>query len=84
MSDKQAEMWAAFEAHKPEPAYADAWRVMLKERTWAALEAVYRAAPEWSAARQASWDAYKVAEAQAQMNDYAQSAINAIKREVKP
>ncbi len=85
MSDKLDEMWAALEAHKPKRGYAKAWRVMLKERTYEAVEAAYRAAPAGSvaeaAARAAAW---ATGEAWAAAADrYAQDAIDAIK-EVKP
>jgi hypothetical protein len=84
------EMWAALEAHKPAPEYADAWRVMCKERTYAAARAVYWAASAGSAAawaaRWASWAADAAEEpegAAASADEYAQQAIDAIK-EVKP
>jgi hypothetical protein len=80
------EMWAAFEAHEPDASYADAWRVMLKERTMKAAEAAYYAAPAGSAAAEAAWWAgwalwNAVDAATADRN--AQKAIDAL-REVKP
>jgi hypothetical protein len=90
VTDKQAEMWAAFEAHKPTPAYADAWRVMCKERTYGAARAAYWAAPEESAAAWAArWARWAVDAAEeptgaaASADEYAQKAIDAL-REVKP
>ena len=87
MSAKLAEMWAALEAHKPTPEYADAWATMLKERTVETAWAAYRAAPElpfglWaSAACYAAW-ALGATDA-AKADRYAQRAIDAIKK-VKP
>jgi hypothetical protein len=75
-------MWAAFEAHKPDASYADAWRVMLTERTAEAAEAAWDATPEGSAAKEAAWWALWVPKA-ARADRYAQRAIDAIK-EVKP
>jgi hypothetical protein len=74
-------MWAALEAHKPAPEYAEAWRVMCKERTYDAARSAHYAAPAESAAwwAAASWAAATAASA----NYYAQKAIDAIK-EVKP
>jgi hypothetical protein len=92
---KLDEMWAALEAHEPAPEYADAWATMCRERTYDAARAAYWAAPEESAARAAAIAARSVlvtaeaardaAQAAAESADrYAQIAINAIKREVKP
>jgi hypothetical protein len=89
VSDKLTEMWAALEAHKPAPKYAEAWATMLKERTEEKAWAAYRAAPAGSAAEAASWAAYTAAGAAAaaavaRASDcLAQEAIDAIK-EVKP
>ncbi len=87
MSTKLAEMWAALEAHKPAPEYAEAWATMCRERTSAAAWAAYRAAPElpfglWASA---AWDAAWALGATdaAKADRYAQQAIDAIK-EVKP
>ncbi len=80
MSDKLTEMWAAFEEHKPAPEYADEWETMLKKRTRDAMRVVYCVAPEGSAA----WAAAIAATAAAAADRYAQDAIDAIKREVKP
>ncbi len=81
------EMWAALEAHEPAPEYAEAWRVMCKERTYEAIEAAYRAAPAGSAAEAAVGAAIDgvvaTGEAWAAADEYAQKAIDAIK-EVKP
>jgi hypothetical protein len=81
-------MWAAFEAHKPDASYAEAWRVMCKERTEAAIAAAYFAAPKRSAAEVAALDAAAatmLAEAAFMVlaDRHAQEAIDAIK-EVKP
>jgi len=84
MSDKLTEMWAALEAHKPAPEYADAWSVMCRERTRLAARAVYDATPVGSAARAAAWAAaIAAAEVAWATEHYAQRAIDAIK-EVKP
>jgi hypothetical protein len=96
MTTKLDEMWAALKAHKPAPEYAEAWRVMCRERTTEAAWDAYVAAPAGSAAkaaaRAAAWALKTVAEARwaaeaaaraAEADDYAQQAINAIK-EVKP
>jgi hypothetical protein len=72
-------MWAAFEAHKPDACYAKAWRVMLKKRTYDAVAKAYEAAPVFSAAEAAAWNALDAVLA----NDSAQRAIDALK-EVKP
>jgi hypothetical protein len=71
-------MWAAFEAHKPAPEYADAWRVMCRERTAVVMRAAARAAEdaEDAGAAGAAWSA-------AWAYHFAQRAIDAIK-EVKP
>ncbi len=79
MTDKQAEMWAALEAHKPKRSYAKAWRVMCRERTCHTARLAYYAAPYSSAASAAAWSASEAAAAER----YAQEAIDAI-REVKP
>jgi hypothetical protein len=79
VTTKLDEMWAALEAHKPAPEYAEAWATMLKERTEEAAWVAYRAAPAGSAAEAATWAAVRAAKA----DKYAQYAINAIK-EVKP
>ena len=81
---KVDDAWAALEAHKPEPGYAEAWRVMLKERTGVAAEAAWDAAPEGSAAKEAAWAAAWWVPKAARADLYAQHAINALKREVKP
>ena len=87
MTDKQAEMWAALEAHKPAPEYADEWATMCKERTYEAARAAYYAAPEGSAsasAAEAAWDAVtETTLAASRAERHAQQAIDAL-REVKP
>ena len=42
--NKLDEMWTALEAHKPAPSYAEAWQMMIKERTREAARAAARAA----------------------------------------
>jgi hypothetical protein len=87
---KLDEMWAALEAHKPAPEYAEAWMRMLKERTPAAAFIAHWTAPAGSAAASAALTAHKAANAAADVERvaakadiYAQHAIDAIK-EVKP
>jgi hypothetical protein len=78
MSTKLDEMWAALEAHKPDASYAEAWRVMCKERMADAAADAGRAAESagfFSAMSAAYCTAWAVR--------YAKSAIDAIK-EVKP
>jgi hypothetical protein len=77
-------MWAALSAHKPTPEYADAWRVMCKERTEDAAWAAHYAAPEGSAAWWAAAAGATAAWAEAaRVERYAQDAI-AKAEEVKP
>jgi hypothetical protein len=83
VSDKLNEMWAALEAHKPKPEYAEAWATMCKERTYDAVAKAYEAAPVCSAAEAAAKWALTAFEAQARTDRHAQKAINEIK-EVKP
>jgi hypothetical protein len=88
MTDKQAEMWAAFEAYQPtadKDGHGDSWRVMCRERTEDAAWAAYCVAPEGSAARAAGLSAIAESRSKvaAQADRYAQRAIDAIK-EVKP
>ena len=54
VSNKFDEMWAAFEAHEPLPTYAREWAVMLKERTWKSVMAVYILTPEGSTVQAAT------------------------------
>jgi hypothetical protein len=44
MNERIDEMWAAFEAHEPEPSYADAWATMCRERTVASASTVTKIA----------------------------------------
>jgi hypothetical protein len=87
VTTKLDEMWAAFEAHKPAPEYAEAWQTMCRERTGRAAWAANKAAPVGSAAAVAAWAAataaWTVADFNVWANRYAQDAIDAI-REVKP
>ncbi len=84
MTTKLAEMWAALEAHKPAPEYAEACQRMCRERTYDAARAAHYAAPAGSAAwwAAAAWATATAASA----NYYAQRAIDAMlaAREVKP
>jgi hypothetical protein len=83
VSDKLTEMWTAFEAHEPDASYADEWATMCRERTQEAARAAFWAAPEESAAAWAAgWARWAVDAAKA--DRYAQDAIDALKREVKP
>jgi len=93
MTTKLNEMWAAFEAHKPERLRAaKAWERMCRDRTYDAVEAAYRAAPIKSAAYLAALSAGAAMLSAAALwpltptaaDDHAQDAIDAIKREVKP
>jgi hypothetical protein len=78
VSDKLNEMWAALEAHKPTPEYAEAWATMLKERTAVVMRTAARAAEDAGVAGAAG-----AAWAAAWAYHFAQRAINAIE-EVKP
>jgi hypothetical protein len=82
MTTKLDEMWAALEAHEPAPKYAEAWRVVCKERTEASAWKASDAALRREAVMAAAWAAM-AAEAAAWADEYAQRAIDAIK-EVKP
>jgi hypothetical protein len=87
VTDKLTEMWAALEAHKPAPEYAEAWRVMLTEQTYDAARVAFWAAPAGSvaeAAARAAWDAVtETTLAALRVERLAQEAIDAL-REVKP
>jgi hypothetical protein len=87
MTDKQAEMWTAFEAYQPTAnadGHGESWRVMCRERTTEATRWAYYVAPEGSAAESAAGLAALAASREAvQADRYAQRAIDAIK-EVKP
>ncbi len=78
MSDKLTEMWAALEAHKPKRKYAEAWRVMCRERTADAAADAGRAAESAG-----FFSAMSAAYSTAWAVRYAQRAIDAIE-EVKP
>jgi hypothetical protein len=78
-------MWAALEAYQPKAiadGHGDSWRVMCKERTWAATAKAYDATPIGSAAAWAALSAAAAAVDTAADRD-AQEAIDAL-REVKP
>jgi hypothetical protein len=81
---KLDEMWAALEAHKPAPAYADAWATMLKERTIASVDAVWGWVPKKGAVDDAMWHLWEVVDALREVEISADSVINAIKKRVKP
>ncbi len=85
MSAKLDEMWAALEAHKPAPEYAEAWERMCRERTIGAANDAEGAAmlAENGDAEVAAWCAGNTLRAVRQANDWAERAIDAIK-EVKP
>ena len=84
MTDKQAEMWAALEAHKPAPGYAEAWATMLKERTLASVNAVWGWVPKKGAVDDALWHLWETLDVLREAEISADFAIDAIKREVKP
>jgi hypothetical protein len=95
VSAKLDEMWAALEAHKPAPEYAEAWHRMCRERTEASVWAAYDAAPKQAAAKDAAvtvaaavaWEADTASAAHPvdgwiaadAADHYAQEAIDAIK-----
>ncbi len=86
MSDKLDEMWAALEAHKPAPEYAEAWAEMCRERTYEAAEAAWAAALSAGAAVAAARAAAWAAEVAWATEHYAHKAIDAMlrAREVQP
>lgn len=79
------EMWAALEAHKPRPEYAEAWATMCRERTIGAANEAEGAAmlAENGDAEVAAWLAANALRAIRESNDWADRAIDAI-REVQP
>jgi len=83
VSDKLNEMWAAFEAHKPAPEYADAWQRMLMENTATSARRARLAVPLGLPARDAAGLAAWALDAAEAVDKQAQRAIDAI-REVKP
>jgi cytochrome c553 len=85
MTTKLDEMWAAFEAHKPTPAYAEAWQRMCKERTIGAAMMAEGAAmlAEDDNAEVAAYLAANSLRSFRDADDWALRAIDAIK-EVKP
>lgn len=84
VTDELDKMWAALEAHQPATSYAEAWAIMLRERTQeAARAAAYAADAAWAesparassvAARAAEGAAWAAGAA-----DAAQRAINVIR-----
>ena len=84
MTTKIDEMWAAFEAHKPAPAYADAWQTMLKERTIDSVNAVWGWVPKKGAVDDALWHLWETLDVLREAEISADLAIDALKREVKP
>jgi hypothetical protein len=78
-------MWAALEAHKPAPEYAEAWQRMCRERTEDAAWAAHYAAPEGSAAWWAAAAGAAAAWAEAaRVERYAQDAIDAMREVDRP
>ena len=84
MSDKLTEMWQALEAHEPDPAYAEAWATMCKERTLASVDAVWGWVPKKGAVDDALWHLWETLDVLREAEISADFAINALKREVKP
>jgi hypothetical protein len=78
-------MWAALEAHKPAPEYAEAWQRMCRERTIGAANDAEGAAmlAENGDAEVAAWLAANALRATRDANDWALRAI-AKAEEVKP
>jgi hypothetical protein len=83
VSAKLDEMWQAFEAHEPTPAYADAWQTMLKERTIDSVNAVWGWVPKKGAVDDALWHLWETLDVLREAEISADLAIDAIK-EVKP
>ena len=81
---KLDEMWAAFEAHKPDASYAEAWATMLKERTLASVDAVWGWVPKKGAVDDALWHLWETLDVLREAEISADLAIDALKREVKP
>ena len=81
---KLDEMWAALSAHKPTPAYADAWATMLKERTIDSVNAVWGWVPKRGAVDDALWHLWETLDVLREAEISADLAINALKRKVKP
>ncbi len=79
------EMWAALEAHKPAPEYAEAWQRMCRERTLGAANEAEGAAmlAEDGDAEVAAYLAANSLRSFRDADDWASRAIDAIK-EVKP
>ena len=84
MSTKLDEMWAALEAHKPAPEYADAWEKMCRERTLESVDAVWGWVPKKGAVDDALWHLWETLDVLREAEISADLAIDAIKREVKP
>jgi hypothetical protein len=86
VSTKLDEMWAALEAHKPAPEYADAWATMCRERTIASVDAVWGWVPKKSTVDDALWHLWEALDVLREAEISADRAIAAIKRhrKVKP
>ena len=91
MTDKLTEMWEALAEHQPAPSYAEAWQMMIKERTQAAAwnaEAYAARAAAWAtsaaeAARAARTATRAAAEEAAMVREHGKRAIDTI-RGVQP
>jgi hypothetical protein len=82
VSAKLDKMWQALEAHKPAPEYAEAWRVMCRERTLASVDAVWGWVPKKGAVDDALWHLWETLDVLRGAEISADLAIDAIKREV--
>ena len=78
------EMWAALEAHKPKPEYAEAWATMCRERTLASVDAASGWVPKKGAVDDALWHLWETLDVLREAEISADLVIDAIKREVKP
>ena len=83
MSAKLNEMWAALEAHKPKPEYAEAWATMCRERTIASVDAVWGWVPKKGAVDDALWHLWEALDVLREAEISADRAIAAIKRHRK-
>ena len=83
MTTKLYEMWAALQAHKPEPAYADAWQTMCRERTIDSVKAVWGWVPKKGAVDDALWHLWETLDVLREAEISADLAIDALKG-VKP
>ena len=94
MTDKLDEMWEALAEHQPAPSYAEAWQMMIKERTQAAAwnaeayaaraaaratSAAARATSAAEAARAARTATRAAAEEAAMVREHGKRAIDTIR-----